>query len=163
MSSLSISPCNNHEVTPRIVYTEYCICWVLYHPKINCLPLPASVTSLISYLASLGGQCYPQLSTSPPFRPITWIKSQVPSYHHPDIPHADQPPTSPSPISIDHRLQVHLQSRSILDCEFARLRPPSLHPNSLDYGLQVCMIIATKCISKLAWIRPPSASLSYWM
>jgi len=69
------------------------------------------------------------------------------------------------PISLDHSLPVHLQTRSVtaLECitEFTRSRPPSACPNSLDHGLQVHvhtrLFMASKCMSKLAGSRPPSA------
>jgi len=73
-------------------------------------------------------------------------------------------PPSVSPNSLDHALQVHLQTRlftaSKCISKLARSRPPSVSPDSLDHGLQVRMIMASKCISKLARSRPPSSSLS---
>ena len=51
----------------------------------------------------------------------------------PDEPPPHRPPPTTPPISIDHGLQVHLQT---------------------------CSITVSKCISKLALSRPPSASLS---
>jgi len=41
-SSLSLSPCHNHELTPSTAYTMYSIHLVQHHPKIFSLPLPAS-------------------------------------------------------------------------------------------------------------------------
>jgi len=73
-------------------------------------------------------------------------------------------PPSVSPNSLDHGLQVYLQTRSITASKciskLARSRPPSVSPDSLDYGLQVRTIMASMCISKLARSQPPSASLS---
>ena len=70
---------------------------------------------------------------------------------------------SASPNSLDHGLQVHLQTRSITASKciskLARYWPPS----SLDYGLQFRSITASKCISKLARSRPRSASLSLFV
>jgi len=93
---------------------------------------------------------------------------------------------SASPNSLDHSLQVHPQSRSIMASrciqtrsvtaskwisKLARSQPPSASPNSLDHGLQVylqtrsitaskciqtCSITASKCISNLAPLRSPS-------
>jgi len=72
-------------------------------------------------------------------------------------------PPSASPNSLDHSLQVHLQTRSITASKFARSRPPSASLSSLDPALQVHLwvhsISASKCISELAWSRPPSTSL----
>jgi len=63
-------------------------------------------------------------------------------------------PPHASPNSLDHSLQVYLQTRSITvsKCisKFTRSWPPCASPNSLDYGLQVHN-------SKLARSRPPSS------
>jgi len=48
-----------------------------------------------------------------------------------------RPPPSTRPISLNHSLQVYIQTRSITASKFARSQPPSASPNSLDYGLQV--------------------------
>jgi hypothetical protein len=56
-----------------------------------------------------------------------------------------QPPKA-SLNSLDHSLQVYLQTYTITTskCIFKlpRSQPPSISTNSLDYGLQVCMIMA---------------------
>jgi len=44
-SSLSISPCLDHELTPSKAYTKHCIQWVLHHPKIVCLPFILRIAS----------------------------------------------------------------------------------------------------------------------
>jgi hypothetical protein len=44
-SSLSISPCHDHELTPSKAYTEHCIQRVLRHPKIVCLPFILTIAS----------------------------------------------------------------------------------------------------------------------
>jgi len=80
---------------------------------------------------------------------------------------------SVSPNSLDHRLQGHLQTRSITASKvhtsmvfqvhistLTRSQPPSVSPNSLYYGLQVRMIMASKCISTLPRLPSRSASLS---
>jgi len=59
---------------------------------------------------------------------------------------------SVSLCSLDHSLQVHLQTRSIT--------ASSVSLNSHDYGLQTCSITASKCTSKLARSRPWSVTLS---
>jgi len=65
---------------------------------------------------------------------------------------------SASSNSLNHGLQMYLQTPSITASEciykFTRSRPP----NSLDPCFQVCMIMASKCISKLAPSWPRSAS-----
>jgi len=73
-------------------------------------------------------------------------------------------PPSASQNSLDHSLQVYLQTRSITAskciAKVAQSEPPSVSPNSLDYGLQVRTITASKCISEFTRSWPPSASLS---
>jgi len=61
MSSLSISPCHYQELTLSAAYTEYSIHHVLHHPNIDCLPLPASISSL-------SRPCWTQFSTFPQLR-----------------------------------------------------------------------------------------------
>jgi len=63
-SSLTISLCNDQELIPSTAYTEYCIHRVLHHPKIDCLPLPAS-------LSSLSRPCCTQFSTFPHIYELT--------------------------------------------------------------------------------------------
>jgi len=69
-------------------------------------------------------------------------------------------PTSASPNSLNHSLQVYLQTGIITGSKFARWRPPSASLISLQHGprvhLQTRSITAFKCISKLARLRPPS-------
>jgi len=129
-----------HQVlhTPSTAYTEYCIHRVLHHPKIDCLSLPAS-------LSSLGGPYCTQLSTFPRLRVNQWIECLVPSHLPPDLPFPDWPPSSTPPILIDHGLQVHIPTRLIIASKCIS-----------EFNL----ISASKCISKLARLRPPSASLS---
>jgi len=141
-----------------------------------------------SQLSSLGGPYCTQLSTFPRLRVNQWIESQLPSHLPPDLPPPNRLPPSTPPISIDHGLQVYLQTRRITAFKFARSRTPSAYlqtrsiaasqcisklarsrpksasPNSLYHGLQVHLwahsISASKCISKLARSRPQSASLN---
>jgi len=109
--------------TPSTVYTEYCIHPVMYHSKIDGLPLPAS-------LSSLSRPCYTQFCTFPQSRGNQWIMSQLPLHLPPELPPPDWPPPSTLPISLDHGLQVHLWT---------------------------CSIIASKCISKLDRLCPRSS------
>jgi len=93
--------------TQSTAYTEYCIHCGLHHPKIDCLPLPASVSWL-------GRPCCTQISTFPQLWVNQWMESQLPSRLPPDWP----PPSTP-PISLDHGLPVHLQCSSITASKFA--------------------------------------------
>ena len=69
-------------------------------------------------------------------------------------------PPSASPNSLDHSLQVYLQTRTITASKFPLSQPPSVSLNSHDYSLQVRTIMASKCISKLTLAWLPSASLN---
>jgi len=82
--------------------TENSIQQLQHHPKIDSLPLSASLTLPASF-PSLGGCCCTQLSTFPQLQVNQWIESQLPSR---------LPPNRPLPstllISLDYSLQVHL-------------------------------------------------------
>jgi len=82
-------------------YTAY-----RHHPKIDCLPLPAS-------LSSLGRPCCTQFPTFPQLRVKQWIESHLLSHLPPELQPAVWPPPSTPPISLDRGLQVHLQTQSI--------------------------------------------------
>ena len=64
---------------------------------------------------------------------------------------------SVSPKSLDHGIQVHFQTHSIMLSSFALLWPRSASPNGPDHDLQVLTIMASKCIPRLSWSRPPSS------
>jgi hypothetical protein len=133
----------------------------LHHPKSDCLPLPAS-------LSSLGGPDCTQLSTFPRLRGNQGMESPLPLHLPPDLPLPDRPPPSTHPISINHGLQVHLQTRLITASKCIS----ELHDRGLQMHLQTRSIVASKCISefnltsaskcisKLARLRPPSVSQS---
>jgi hypothetical protein len=75
-------------------------------------------------------------------------------------------PPSASTHSLDHCLQVHLETLSITpsNCisKLVQSQPSSVSLNPPDYGLQVdlhsCLITASNCISKLTQSRAPSES-----
>ena len=147
--------------TPSTAHTKYDIHHILYHPKIDFLPLPAS-------LSALSRPCCTEFSTFPWLWVNQWIESRLPLHYPSNRPPPDRPPPSTPPISIDHGLQVHLQTCSIMASKcisefnlisastciskLAQSRPPSA---SLSYTIS-----ASKCISKLTQSRPPSATLS---
>ena len=66
------------------------------------------------------------------------------------------------PRSLDHVLQLLLQTRSITASKCISILdwslPPSASLHTLNHGLQVGTIMASKCISTLARSWPPSAS-----
>jgi len=70
-----------------------------------------------------------------------------------------RPPIA-SPISLNHILRAHLQTRWITGSKFAQARLPSASSTLQDRGLQVHIQTrsntTSKCISKLAWLRPLS-------
>jgi len=140
-------------------YTAYCI-------------ISRSTVSRSQPVSSVGRPCCTQFSTFAQLWVNQWIESPLPSRLRsrraslPNLPPTDWPPPSTPPISLDHGLQVHLQTRSITASKCiskpARSRPPSASPNSLDHGFQLHLqtrsIAACKCISKLAPSRLPIAS-----
>jgi len=162
--------------TLSIVNTEYCI-----HSKIDCLPLPASLSSLWTPWCT-------ELCTFLHWRVDQWMESQLrshplsdlplsdwplPDWPPPDWPPADRPPPdrpppdwlpsdwlppdwpppSTPPIVIDHGLQVHLQTHSITAAKCIS-KLPRLQPwsASLSYSIS-----ASKYISKLSRLQPPSS------
>jgi len=142
--STSIHPVQH---TPNTAYTEYSMNRILHHPKIDCLPLPAS-------LSSLGRPCCTQFTTFLQFRVNQWIESQLPS----------RLPTELYRLQID-RPQVLLQSPLIMASKcistLARSHPPSVSLYSLNHNLQVHLqtrsITASMCITKLARLLPRSS------
>jgi len=73
-------------------------------------------------------------------------------------------PPSASPNSLDHSLQVHLQTRSITATKCISklpwLRPPSSHDHGLQVHLWVHSILVSKFISEFTRFRPPSVYLN---
>jgi len=71
-------------------------------------------------------------------------------------------PPSASPISLNHGLQVHLQTRSITASKciskLARLLPASSHEHRLQVHLQARSITILECISKFTRSLHPSVS-----
>jgi hypothetical protein len=76
----------------------------------------------------------------------------------------DWPPPTTPPISIDHDIQVHMQTCPITVSMIVRTYPPSTYPHSYDYGLPVhlkrYLILASQGVDEFAQSRPPSVSLS---
>jgi len=131
--------------TVSTAYTRYCII-----PRSTVFPLPASL---------LADHVCTQFSKFPQLRVNPWIESQLlsrlpPELPPPDWPPPDWPPPSGPSISLNHGLQVHLQTHSITASKciykLARLQPPSASPNSLDQShqvhLQTCSITPSKYI-----------------
>ena len=148
--------------TPSTAHTEYCIHRLLHYPKINRLPLAAS-------LSALSGPGCTQFSTFPQLRVKQWIESQLPSHMPPDLPAPDPlPPDSlhpnVSPNKLDYRFQqylwVHFISSSKCISKHAQSQSPSVSPKPVRLWPQVPTIIASKCISTLARSWSRSASLS---
>jgi len=125
------------------VITSYSINPVLHYPTVDCLLLPASVSSL-------GRPCGTQLCTVTQLQVNKWIESQLPSGLPRNIPPLHCPPARTSPIWLDHGLQVHLYTRSIM--------ASIASPNRLDHILQVFLQSCAITASNVAWSSPPSAS-----
>jgi len=156
-SSFSISPYDNQELTlstatpckaytkysihwvqhtPSTAYTVYCIHCEMRHPKIDCLPLPDS-------LSSLGRPCWTQFSKFPSTQHNQWIESQLLAHLCFQLLPPDWLAQSTPPISLDHGLQVHLQT-----CPITAFK--CITPNVLNHRLQVCTPMASKCISPMS-------------
>jgi len=91
-----------YDLPGRVIY--------LLDPKMDCLPLPACLSSFISQHTLL---CF-TLSIPPRLRVNPCIESQLPSRFPPDrLPPDRPPPDRPLPCSLDHGLRVHLYVRSI--------------------------------------------------
>jgi len=107
-SSLSVSPCHDHELMPSTAYTEYCII-----PR-----LTVSRSNLVCLRSSFGRPCCTQHSTFPKLRVNQWIESQLPSHLFSNL----LPPTGPSPSTppmlLNHGLQVHLPTCIISNLQF---------------------------------------------
>jgi len=141
--------------SPSAAYIEYCIHCILHRPNMDCLPLPAS-------LSSLGRTCCTQVCTFPQLWVNKSVESQLPSHLTPELPTPVWPPPSPPPILQDCGLQVHLQTRSMpaskCTSKLTLSQPPRVFPNLHNYGLQVGMITTSKCISILAQSPPQRVS-----
>jgi len=157
---------------------------VQHPPKIVCLPFILMITSWPLNIASASG--VPPYTIDPHLPTLYeswkvkshshgceltnwWIESQhqarrpsIASKYSSNLTRSRPP--SASPNSLDHRLQVYLQTPSITASKciskLAQSQPPSVSPNSVDYGLQVRTITASKCIPEFTRSWPPSASLS---
>jgi len=193
MSSLSISPCHDFELTPSTAYTQDSIHCVQHTPSVastqDCW------SSLHSHDTKLTPECSfnfqhaslydPLPSPSSPWKlqgKVTlshshssrltnwWILSQG---------LAPRPSTASKylskitrlhpPSSLDHRLDVHLQTHTITVSKclsiLTRLRPPNLHTQGLQVHFQTRSITASqltqlwppKCICEVAQLWSPSS------
>jgi len=177
-SSFSISPFHHHELTLSAAYTEYRIHQGLaVASSFSPFRVDPKCTFSFWHTSLQIDRHQPVLHKS--FKDkVTmshshgceltnwWIESRQ-AVH--------QPPPSTRPISLDHSLQVHLQTRSVTASEciskLAWSRPPGAFLSSLDHTPQVHLqtrsIMASKCISRLRSITackfarssPPSAYL----
>jgi len=158
-----------HEVELRLctAYTEYCKHQVQNHPMIDCLPRPASLSSLIyphpmMWYSTL---CIATSSSQP------WIESEYLLCRFPDLlPPDHSPPSWPSPItSVIPSIAASKYSSLV-----TQFQTPTASANSLDHclqgltimapsassfpvgGLQVYTAMATKYNCKLVPSWPPS-------
>jgi len=100
--------------TLRTAYTAYCIHLILHHPKIDCLPLLASLQVHLQTRSITASNCVSKLA-----------RSRTPSA---------------SPKSLNHGFQVHLQTCSIVASKWIsklpRSRPQSVSLSSLNRHFQ---------------------------
>jgi len=184
-SSLSISPCHDHELTPSTASTQDCLSSLHSHDyeltpecrfsfrraSLHDRPPPASSLWELKSKVTLSHSHGCKLTN-------WWIESQhragrpsTASKYSSNLTWSSKYisklarllPPSASPNLLNHSHQVYLQTWSITASKFPRSRPPSASLTSLDPGLQahVCVhsIAASKCISQLARSRPPSTLL----
>ena len=187
ISSLSVSSWYDHVLTPSTAYTQYSIPQVLHTP--STASTQVYLSSLHSHDYKMTPECSfsfrrTSLHDPPPSASSPWeLKCEVTlshshgcrltnwwiESHHPVRRPSTastylsiitrSPPLSASPNSVDHGLEVDLQTFSITACKFAWWWPPSASSNPLDYGLQVSTIMASKWhTSNLARSRPPCLS-----
>ena len=157
----------SHQIqhAPSTAYTVYYMHSVLYHPKIHCHLLPAS-------LSSRGGQCCTQLSPFPQLEVNQTIESQLRSCLPPNRPRQidhlqvilqsrlimaseciSNLTQSWSPTSHNHGQQLHLQSQMIMPCMLAQPWPPNVSPNLLKYGLISKEIFHLGGMTPAEWTR----------
>jgi len=169
MSSRSMAACHDQGLTLSTAYTEYSIYWVLYTPRtafsqVRLSPNPSQSlisrqTMLYSILYIPKIKSYPVNRVSGPIAPHSRTTasrlnaSRLTASKSSSNTAWSKPPNTP-PISLDHSLQVHLQtpcataSKCISQLVPAESLSPS--PSSLDPG--------SMCISKHTLLRPHSAS-----
>jgi len=122
--------------SPSTAYSEYSIDRVQHHPNIDCLPLPAS-------LSSLGKACCTQFCTFSQWQVNQWIESQLPLCLPPKLPPPDWAPPS-TPLIPDRSWPTNASPKS--------------RSGNLGVHLQVHLITASKCISTSPPLPPPGAS-----
>jgi len=154
-SSLSISPCHDHEFTPRRAYTEYSVQCVQHPPTIVCLPFIFMITSWPLDVASASG--VPPWSTAiSRFSP--WeLKGKVTLSHSHSweltnwriesqhlarcsssaLKHSSKLAQLGPPSSHDNGLPVHLLTRLMTGSKFAQSWLPNASTISLDHNLGV--------------------------
>jgi len=160
---------------PNTAYTEYCIHRVLHtlsttYTEYYIIPkFTVFHSQAVSHLSSLGGPCCTKLSIFPQLQVNQWIESQLPSGLppnplHPDRPLPHWPPPSTPLISIDHGLQVHLQTCSITASKYisklAQSRPTRISLTSRDYD--VVKQWSSHCIQRGFVRKSGSGSRSVW-
>jgi hypothetical protein len=169
-SSVSISPCHDHELTsniayivyninqvqhtPSTAYTEYSIHRRQHPPRIVCLLFILMITSSLLNVASS--------SRMPPYtfdchQLAPHVSSQVKSPSH--IPTFASPQTDEESLSARHTIHRPALSTRPISLDHS-LRCAS--PISLNHGphvhFQTRLITASKYTSKLTRLRPSSAS-----
>jgi len=186
-SSLSISPCHNHELTQSTTYTKYSIIprlTVSHSQPVSHLSADVVLDSLHSHnckltneqslsccRASLQIERLQVLLQSPSIIACKCISKLARSQPQSAPPHSINHCLQAHHLSsLDLGLQVYLQTRSITASKFARSWPPSVSPNSLDPGLQkhlpssldlgleVYLQTRSMTVCKFARSWPPSAS-----
>lgn len=160
MSSHTISPCQNRELTLSTAYTKHSIHWVQHtmstrytEYSIHWVPCTSSTSSTQGCLSSF-------LSHDFKFTPEWSFSISCPSKHN-RLPSACSPRRLKSKDTLSHspswvltnwwiasqHLVVHPSSASKYLCNLAWWWPSSVSSNTFDWRLPICTIMATKCIS----------------
>ena len=169
-SSMSISPCHDHELTASTTYIKYSIHQVQHTTSTACTQDCLSSQHYHHYKLT------PECSFS--FRRAS-LYDWPPPGHSPSeliLPHSHGGELTNWRIEC-HQDLAHLPLTASKSCtKVARSWsqtwcisnlpwgwPPSVSPNLLDYGLQAGSIMASKCISKLCRPQPPSDLWVHWI
>jgi len=167
-SSLSVTPCDDSQLTPSTAYTMHGSHDILFvfpsFPWLQldawtklqlpaCRPIPSCSINLLSMIA----QRIVTLSNSHSCESTTWSKVSQHQLRSPLaaskylFKHGRLGPPSVSLISHNYNLQVHLENRLIMAVRVPRLGPPCAY-------LKTHSITTFKCFSELAQWQPRTVS-----
>jgi len=169
MSSLSISPCHDHELTPNTAYTQDYFCYLHSHNHKSICECPFSVQCTFRnnwppWAALHESWMVKSPRFIPPLASLRCEKNILSSQHaiHRLIPstrpnsHGYCLPVHPQLAQVQHWISSITSSKYIT--KLHQLWPPGASPNPPNYSLQVCTIITSRCVYTLTSFWPPIAS-----